>query len=168
MGPYASAECELGREAYRRARGGRGTYLWGEPGTGKTYAACCCARLFVEDGARARKVTAKRLLDEIKESWDARDHRDPDAMRYFERLDLLVLDDLGTERPTPWAVEELTRLIDTRAEEGLPTVVTSNWRIGALRDMWGGMEGKRIASRLAGACEPVEVAGPDRRLGCSR
>lgn len=166
VGPYAAADCDLGRDVWRRAsEEGRGTYLWGEPGTGKTYAACCAARLAVESGMRARKATAKRLLDEVKEGWD---QRDPDVMRRFEGYDLLVLDDLGTERPTPWAMEELTRLIDARAEEGRPTVVTSNYRIGALRDMWGGMEGKRVASRLAGACESVEVAGPDRRLGCSR
>lgn len=162
-GVYAGADCELGRAVYERAKEGRGTYLWGEPGTGKTYAACCCARLFVQDGARVRKVTSRRLLDEVKEGWD---QRDPDVMRRFERLDLLVLDDVGAERPTPWAIEELTRLVDARVEEGLPTVVTSNYRIGQLRDLWGGMEGKRMASRLAGACESVEVAGPDRRLPC--
>lgn len=87
------------------------------------------------------------------------------ALRRAERYRLLALDDLGAERPTEWAIETLTRLIDTRVAEGLPTIVTSNYRIGQIRDLWGGMAGKRVASRLAGACRPIEVKGQDRRLG---
>ena len=58
----------------------------------------------------------------------------------------------------------LTGLIDARTAEGLPTIVTSNYSLGQLRDLWGGMPGARIASRLGGACERIEVTGPDRRL----
>ena len=83
-------------------------------------------------------------------------------------MPLLALDDLGAECPTEWAVETLSSLIDARTAAGLPTVVTSNYRIGQVRDLWGGMAGKRVASRLAGACECIEVTGPDRRLACSR
>ena len=51
------------------------------------------------------------------------------------------------------------------SSDGLPTIVTSNYRIGQIRDLWGGMAGKRVASRLAGACRAIEVKGQDRRLG---
>lgn len=169
-GPYARADCDLGRRVHALASEGRGAYLWGEPGTGKTWAAACAVRLAVEaagfpDAPAARLVTAKRLLDEVREGYDGGDRR---ALERAERVALLALDDLGAERPTEWAIETLTRLLDTRASEGLPTVVTSNYRIGRLRDLWGGMAGKRVASRLAGACEPVEVAGPDLRIARRR
>lgn len=166
-GAYAEAECQLGRRVHALARSGRGAYLWGEPGTGKTWAAACAVRLWVEYGGfsasapDARLVTAKRLLDEVREGYDGGDRR---ALERAERVGLLALDDLGAERATEWAMETLTRLMDTRSAEGLPTVVTSNCRIGHLRDLWGGMAGKRMASRLAGACEAIEVSGPDRRL----
>lgn len=159
-GPYAGADSAAGREAWARAREGRGTYLYGPPGTGKTWAAACCVRLALRDGASARLVTAAALLDEVRAAYDG----DRSALRRAARLDLLALDDLGAERPTEWAVETLTRLVDERCFAGLPTVVTSNLALGGVRDLWGGMAGARVASRLAGACERVAMGGPDRRL----
>ncbi len=167
VGAYAEADCELGRRVWAGARGGRGAYLWGPPGTGKTYAACCAARLAALGGLGARKVTAKVLLDEVREEFDRRDG-DRCAATNAARVGLLVLDDLGAERPTEWAMEELVRLVDARCAAGLPTVFTSNLRLGALRDRWGGDQGMRLASRVAGSCDIVEVAGPDRRLAALR
>ena len=61
-------------------------------------------------------------------------------------------------------METLTGLIDARVASGLPTIVTSNYGLGELRDRWGGMQGMRVASRLGGACERIEMTGRDRRL----
>ena len=133
-----------------------------ETGTGKTYAAACAVRMAVLDGTSAKLVTTSRLLDDIRSEYDGGERG---ALRRAELYRLLALDDLGAERPTEWAIETLTLLIDTRVAEGLPTIVTSNYRIGQIRDLWGGMAGKRVASRLAGACRPIEVKGQDRRLG---
>ena len=111
--------------------------------------------------APAKLVSAKQLLDSIREGFNGGDR---DALRRAETVPLLALDDLGAERPTDWAIETLTGLIDARTAEGLPTIVTSNYSLGQLRELWGGMPGARIASRLGGACERIEVTGPDRRL----
>ena len=61
-------------------------------------------------------------------------------------------------------METITSLIDARVASGLPTIVTSNFSLGELRDRWGGMSGMRIASRLGGACERIQMGGVDRRL----
>lgn len=161
VGVYAEADCDEGWEAYKRAVDGRGTYLYGMPGRGKTYAAACAVKLAVWQRMSAKLITVKGLLDAIKAEWDG-DERG--ALLRAERYDLLALDDLGVERPTEWAMETLTGLIDARVSAGLPTIVTSNYSLGELRDRWGGMPGMRLASRLGGACERVEMAGPDRRL----
>lgn len=161
-GPYMEADCDLGLRIAKLASQGRGAYLWGEPGTGKTYAAACAVRKAVLGGTNAKLVTTKQLLDDIRAEYDGGQRG---VLQRAERYRLLALDDLGAERPTEWAIETLTRLIDTRVAEGLPTIVTSNYRIGEIRDLWGGMAGKRIASRLAGACRSIEVNGRDRRLG---
>lgn len=160
-GAYAHACCPEGEAAYRRALDGRGTYLWGLPGRGKTYAAAAAVRMAVEGGETARLVTAKALLDAVKDGWDGGDRG---ALDRAARYRVLALDDLGMERPTEWAMETITGLIDARVSAGLPTIVTSNYSLGELRDRWGGMPGMRIASRLGGACERVEMAGADRRL----
>ena len=163
-GAYASADCEEGRRVYGLVERGRGAYLWGAPGRGKTYVAACAVRLRVEADGRsgtAKLVTAKRLLDDIRDGYDGGDRR---ALERAERYGLLALDDLGAERPTEWAVETLTRLIDARTTRGLPTIVTSNLKLSELRSAFGGISGARVASRLAGACERIEFTGPDRRL----
>ena len=160
-GTYADAACAVGEDAYRRARDGRGTYLWGLPGRGKTYAAAAAVRMAVMAGWDARLVTAKALLDAVKAEWDG---GEKGTIYRAERYRLLALDDLGVERPTEWAMETITGLIDARVASGLPTIVTSNFSLGELRDRWGGMPGMRIASRLGGACERIQMGGGDRRL----
>lgn len=168
-GSYAFADCELGRRVLALVLSGRGAYLWGEPGRGKTYAAACAVRLHagrsMSGPVSARIVGVPALLDALRSGYDTRGTMRPDVMGAAVRVPLLALDDLGAEHPTPWSMEVLTRLVDARVVAGLPTVVTSNYSVGEIRDLWGGMAGKRIASRLAGACERIEVGGPDRRLG---
>ena len=61
-------------------------------------------------------------------------------------------------------METLSGLLDARVAEGLPTIVTSNYALGDLAERWGDMPGMRLASRLGGACERVEVTGRDRRM----
>jgi DNA replication protein DnaC len=164
-GAYMSARSDVGERVCALIESGRGAYLWGEPGRGKTYAAAHAVRVAVErsKGSKppAKLVSAKQLLDSIREGFNGGDR---DALRRAEAVPLLALDDLGAERPTDWAIETLTGLIDARTAEGLPTIVTSNYSLGQLRELWGGMPGARIASRLGGACERIEVTGPDRRL----
>ena len=164
-GGYMHARSGVGERVCGLVERGRGAYLWGEPGRGKTYAAAHAVRVAVEGShgakAPAKLVSAKQLLDSIREGFNGGDR---DALRRAETVPLLALDDLGAERPTDWAIETLTGLIDARTAEGLPTIVTSNYSLGQLRELWGGMPGARSASRLGGACERIEVTGPDRRL----
>lgn len=161
-GAYASADSELGRRVYALAREGRGAYLFGTPGTGKTHAAACAVRMWCDRGGVARLVTAKRLLDDVRDGY--RGDGDRRALERAARVPLLALDDLGLERRTDWGVEEISALIDGRTAAGLPTVITSNYSLGELATLWGGVDGARAASRIAGACERIAVEGPDRRL----
>lgn len=161
FGPYMQADSAEGRAAYDRCSEGRGTYLFGPPGVGKTHAAACCVRLALEAGRKAKLAKSVDLLEAVKAGFDG---GWGGALDYAKACDLLAVDDLGMERPTEWAMETLSALVDHRTSRGLPTVVTSNYPLGELRNRWGGMEGNRLVSRIAGACERVEMRGADRRL----
>ena len=165
VGRYASARSDLGERVLGLVRSGAGAYLWGLPGRGKTWAAAHVVREVIESSAPhgrvpARLVTAKALLDMVRDGFNGGDRG---ALARVERVPVLALDDLGAETPTPFSVETLTALLDARYAAGLPTVVTSNLSLGALRDLWGGLGGARAASRIAGMCERIEVAGEDGR-----
>lgn len=158
---YAVADCETGRRLYQLAKDGRGAYLHGPCGTGKTYAAACAVRLAVEDMTGAKLVSVARLLEDARRDYD---DWGGGTLRRAERIRLLVLDDLGAERPTEWAIERLCELVDYRTMRGLPTIITSNYSLGEMRNRFGEVQGMRLASRIGGACEIIEMGGPDRRL----
>lgn len=165
VGRYASARSELGERVFGLVRTGVGAYLWGKPGRGKTWAAAHVVREVVEGSAPhgrvpARLVTAKALLDMVRDGFNGGDRG---ALARLERVPVLALDDLGAETVTPFSVETLTSLLDARYAAGLPTVVTSNLSLGELHRLWGGNSGARVASRIAGMCERIEVAGEDGR-----
>lgn len=160
-GAYAEADGALGEQVFALAAQGRGAYLFGPCGTGKTYAAAAAVRRFALSGSKAKLVTVSRLLRDARDGFDGGDR---DVLARAEGYDLLALDDFGAEKRTEWGMEQVEQLIDARYARGLPTVVTSNFSLGGIRDLWGGIEGQRIASRIAGSCERIEVSGGDRRL----
>ena len=101
--------------------------LSGASGCGKTHIAAAIVNRLLDRGEPALFVVVPDLLDHLRSAYR------PDAeVRYdelFERIrsaPVLVLDDLGTQSPTPWAQEKLFQLINHRYNERLPTVITTN------------------------------------------
>lgn len=75
----------------------------------------------------------------------------------------LVLDDLGTEKLSDWVQEKLYAILDWRYGQELPTLVTSNLTLAELASHYRA-HGPRLASRIAGMGEEVELRGRDRRV----
>ena len=75
-------------------------------------------------------------------------------------VDLLHLDDVGAENTTPWVLEELYSIVNTRYEEQRSMVITTNLTDPEqLREQIG----PRTVSRLDEMCDDIPVFGPDRR-----
>lgn len=90
-GVYMHAKSDVGERVCRLVDQGRGAYLWGEPGRGKTYAAAHAVRVAVERGGAgstpAKLLSAKQLLDSIRDGFNGGDR---DALRRAERVPLLA------------------------------------------------------------------------------
>lgn len=157
----------------------KGAYLYGKTGRGKTYAACGAIRAFVQShiievegehiyyGPRARFVNVPDWFDAMRDTFDRRGESARDIYGKAARARLLVLDDLGKGTKTGWAVERLYLLLDHRCNEGLPTIVTSNYGLAKVASMLAGDEEtiQPIASRVLATCDEngIEMTGPDRR-----
>lgn len=115
--------------------------LMGDVDTGKSHLAISICRKWLERDRPARYVAVPKLLDELRHGY----HPDADMsydqeFYFYENVDLLVLDDLGMESPTSWAQEKLDMLVNSRYENALPLVVTTNLGLDQISP--------RIASRL--------------------
>lgn len=126
--------------------------LLGSVGVGKTHAAVAIARTAFETGRTVMFRPCVRLLDELRPG--GRDG----ALEEACEVDVLVLDDLGAERPTDWTAERLHAVVADRYDECRPTIVTSN-----LSGETIGQAHPRIWSRLYDSALAAEIAGADRR-----
>ena len=136
----------------------QGLLFWGDVGTGKSFAAACIANYLLERKIPVIMTSFVKLLEVIQASRE----EEPAILNRLGYAKLVIFDDLGAERMTGWAVEQVASIIDARSFAGLPTIVTSNLSVGELREVVGGVQGARLASRLS-AYERIEVAGRDRR-----
>ena len=147
-------------------------YLFGEPGTGKTFLAAIMAQELLKQGKSVIFGDVPTLLDQLKGTFD----KDSEAtleqlMKTLSEVDVLILDDLGTETPTEWAVERLYLIINNRYNAGKSVIVTSNYapdaakqRLNRPKNAPEGVTGSRIISRLSQICRIVKIGGTDRRL----
>jgi len=141
---------------------GRGLWLFGDVGTGKTSLAMLVSKAALEAGRSVAIYSLPRLLSDIKETYEDRSERS--YMQLFERLvgvDLLHIDDLGAEKRTDWVLEQLYSIINERWQEQRSIIVTTNLvDVDELRDQIG----PRTVSRLHEMCDLIPIMGRDRRM----
>jgi DNA replication protein DnaC len=159
---------------------GRGLWLMGDVGTGKTTLAMLISKAAVEAGRAVAIYSLPRLLARIRRTYDA-EAGEQSYLEFFERLtavDLLHLDDLGAERRTDWVIEQLYSIVDERYESERSMVVTLNIEprdmelaterrldvITACVDRLKEQIGPRTVSRLVEICgDPLPLFGDDLR-----
>lgn len=155
----------LGRwEEHRET--GRGLYLCGGVGTGKTHLAVAVMNeLIRRKRVPALFVTVPDLLGNLRRAYSKDSGRNLDEwLDAVKNADLLLLDDLGSERPTDWAKELLFMVVNHRYLEALPTIFTSN--IGP-KDLAAHLD-ERTASRIISMCGWVSLEGEDYRETLAR
>lgn len=137
---------------------GKGLLLFGTVGTGKTFISACIANALIDKGYSCLVTNFARLVNTIQSKFD-------DKQDYIDSLndfDLLVIDDLASERDTEYMGEIVQNIIDSRYRAGLPLIITTNLTSEELKHP-AEIRKQRIYSRLFEMCVPVEVSGADRR-----
>ncbi len=134
--------------------------LIGGYGSGKTHLAAAIANAALGRGTLPLFVTVPDLLDHLRSAFSpAASQPYSDRFEQVRTTRLLILDDLGTENATPFALEKLFQLLNYRYMARLPTVITTNNELERIEP--------RLRSRLAdpSLVEIVTILAPDFRLG---
>jgi DNA replication protein DnaC len=138
---------------------GRGVWLFGDVGTGKTTLAMLVSKAALAAGRTVAIYSLPRLLNLLREAIGSDDGK-LDLLDRLATVDLLHLDDVGAENSTDWVLEQLYSIVNTRYEEQRALVVTSNLGPEEL----GEQIGERTVSRMLELCAvQIPLYGVDRR-----
>lgn len=139
-------------------------YVWGTPGTGKTWALAALARRRIEQGYRVIRETWERLCLRIRDTYkpNARES-EWTIIEPLCECDLLLLEDIGTttsvgRQETDFGLRTLLVIIDSRYEDCLPTLISGNKPVEEIAKSFDA----RIASRLKQGLI-INKTGKDKR-----
>lgn len=116
-------------DEYPSGTGGQGFLITGPKGTGKTHLACS----ILLDLIRYRGIDGKffeyrSLLTKIRNSYDPNvSATEMSLLDPVSNCDVLVLDELGAERPSGWVWDTVAQIVNHRYNERLTTIITTNF-----------------------------------------
>ncbi len=178
------------RNLSARLEEGRGMWLVGDVGTGKTTLAMIVSAAALDAGHTVAIYSLPRLLNLIRDEIGTENSL-LDLLDRLSGVDLLHIDDLGAQHTTPWRLEQLYSIVDARYQAGRPIIATTNLMPSALAEQMGRqihttvtedgegqtsaerrvvsndaseVVGARIVSRLVEMCgDPLPLFGEDKR-----
>lgn len=116
-------------------KNGMGLYLYsGTKGSGKTRMAASIANELIKTKRLQVKFAGSmQIVNEIKATWDDRDRSESKLLTALASVQVLVIDDFGTELPKDWIGERFYSIINGRYQDKLITILTSNMSLPDLR-----------------------------------
>jgi DNA replication protein DnaC len=166
----------------REMQSEQGLLLMGPCGAGKTHLAVAALKEIVQRGHSGLFYDYRELLKEIQDSYNAESQStEMGVLEPVLKAEILVLDDVGSSKPSLWALETVGHILNTRYNEKRATILTTNFldadsaiapapaaRVAGMRaptieDSLTDRVGKRIRSRLYEMCRTVEISAPDYR-----
>ncbi len=173
-------------EAYPASTGGNGLLFVGSAGLGKTHLAVgVLQRLVQERGVRGLFCDYRELLKSIQNSYNPQVQiTELELLKPIFAAEVLVLDDLGAQKPNEWVWDTVALVLNTRYNDRQTTIVTTNWadlpagtgfkadkkgnQPATSEDTLGDRITDRMRSRLAEMCVRVEMSGEDFRQTVKR
>lgn len=154
--------------SYLKSKTGKGLYLSGSFGSGKTYLISALFNELAKKGINSALVYYPEFLRSLKSSFgDDYEER----FNYIKNVPLLLFDDIGAENTTAWSRDEvLGPILQYRMEEELPTFFTSNLTLKELEVVLSitnngvdKIKAKRIIERIKQLTVSLELVSKNRR-----
>lgn len=137
--------------------GSKNLLLHGNYGTGKSHLSVAITKKLMEQGKECLFLSLPKLLTKIKDTYNNKGVTEEELLSVIEQVDLLVLDDLGAEHNTDWAVSKVFEILDDRS--GKSTIYTTNLNSKELRERFN----ERNFSRLMENTQIIMMNGKDYR-----
>lgn len=155
--------------SYRETKEGKGLYLHGSFGAGKTYLISATFHELAKDKVGSAILFWPEYLNELKASFGTSDFKE--KMDKAKKAKLLLIDDIGAENTTSWSRDDvLCPILQHRMEERLPTFFTSNFTLEQLENHlamsssgYEVVKAKRIIERMKQLATPVELTSKNLR-----
>lgn len=146
-------------ENFQPALEQHGIMFTGNVGTGKTFYSCCIANAVIDRGCTAWVTTLQPLVRALC-SYESAEK----ILAKIRKVDLLVLDDLGSTALNDFTTDKIFEIVDERYRSGKPLIVTTNLNPD---EAWKSSIGmRRIFDRLRERCRHVVMDGESRRRAC--
>lgn len=136
----------------------QGLLLYGPVGTGKSFTAACIGNYLLNNAKPVIMTSFVKILQDIWEN-----DREAEYITILNSASLLIVDDLGTERETDYALEKVYNIIDSRARANKPMIITSNLELNDMMECED-IRKKRIYDRILECCYPMYVGGKSFRM----
>lgn len=136
----------------------QGLLFYGGVGTGKTFAAACIANHLLNRRIPVIMTSFVKLL----ESMQGFSEDDSALIARLNRAKLLIIDDLGAERSTDYALEKVYDIVDSRYRTKLPIILTTNLSMTELKESTD-IRYTRIYDRIFEMCYPMQFKGQSWR-----
>lgn len=137
----------------------QGLLMWGDVGTGKSFAAACIANYLLEHKTSVMMTSFVKILEIINKDRD----EESAIIARLGRAKLVILDDLGAERSTDYAIEKVYNIINTRYLGGKPMILTTNLTLDEMKNETD-IRYKRIFDRIFETCYPMQFIGESFRM----
>ena len=152
----ARAYVENWKEAYKN---NTGLLLFGDVGTGKSFFAGCIANALLDRDVPVLMTNFPTILNRLTGMFS---EDRADFIASFDEYDLLIIDDLGVERSTEYAMEQMFFVIDSRYRSRRPMIITTNLKLAEHKNP-PDLAHARIYDRILERCAPILFAGKNFR-----
>ena len=138
---------------------GIGLLLFGNVGTGKSYAAGCIANALIDELHSVSFISTSEAVNSLQGRFGSERE---EYLNSLLRPELLILDDLGSERSTSYGREQIFSIVDKRILTGKPLIVTTNIPLKLMKESRD-ISDRRIYDRILSVCLPLCFEGRNFR-----